>query len=190
MTPTTPLDQIAQLLAGAGYRRLETPLHVAGLTFDFPVAFVGMPPSPDLILAADMAFETDQRVLRKVEGIARALDVVRSKRPLTTVLAGPRPSAQVLDALTKVCRVLPVGTVVDDDPDTALRNWLAVLLPLNVPTPSRKIADPLGEIAPLVSGLHADILALVHTATKGADAVQAQLHEVIGRALEPDEDPS
>lgn len=91
MNAPTPVDRVAHFLASAGFRRLPVPLEVAGLKFDFPVAFVGSAPSPDLIVIADTAFDNEQRILKRIEGLARALDVVQSKRPLTIVVAGPRP---------------------------------------------------------------------------------------------------
>jgi len=144
-------------------------------------------PSPDLILIADSAFEDEHRILKKIEGIARAMDVVGSKRPLTAVLAGPRPSAAVLDAMSRVCRVLPIGTILDGNPDVALQNWLAVLMPLHLPEPSASIADPLSEIAKQLDGLRPEVASLVELAEKGADAVQSRLHEIIAEPL-ADED--
>jgi hypothetical protein len=98
MNAPTPVDRVAEFLVAAGFRRLGTPLEIAGLKFDFPIAFVGSPPSPDLILIADTAFDNEQRILKKVESLARALDVVESKRPLTVVVAGPRPHSATLEA--------------------------------------------------------------------------------------------
>ncbi|MPZ59139.1 MAG: hypothetical protein GEU91_22155 [Rhizobiales bacterium] len=187
MTASTPVDRVAEVLAGAGYRRVAMPLDIAGLKFDLPAAFVGASPSPDLIIVADTAFDQEQRILKKIEGIARAMDVVRSKRPLTAVLAGPRPSSAMLDSLSRVCRVLPIGTILDGDADAALRNWLAVLMPLNLPEPSTNIADPLTEIAGQLGGLDPEVAALVDFAQHGADAVQSRLHAIISEPL-ADED--
>jgi hypothetical protein len=77
----------------------------------------------------------------KLEGVARSLDVARSKRPLTVVIAGPRPSSANLETMSRVCRVLPTGTVLDRDTEDSLRNWLAVLLPLRLPEAHAPIAD-------------------------------------------------
>jgi hypothetical protein len=137
-----------------------------------------------LILIADTAFDTEQRILQKAEGLARALDVVQSKRPLTLVVAGPRPHSGTLEAMSKVCRVLPIGTVLDDDPDAVLRNWLAVLTPLNLPEPNANIADPLTEMAMQLEDLHPDVGSLVRFAPRGADAVQSRLHEIIAEPLD------
>jgi hypothetical protein len=183
MTAATPLDRVAEVLAGAGYRRLSTPLEIAGLKFDLPAAFVGTAPSPDLILIFDTAFDEERRILRKIEGIARAMDVVQSRRPVTAVLAGPRPSSATLDSLSRVCRVLPIGAVLDEDPDITLRNWLAVLMPLSLPEANASIADPLTEIAAQLEGLEPEVAGLVDLAHEGADAVQARLHEIIAEPM-------
>jgi hypothetical protein len=183
MTAPTPVDRIAEALSGAGYRRLPTPLEIAGLKFDFPAAFVGTSPSPDLILVADTAFDEERRILRKIEGLARAMDVVRSMRPVTLVLAGPRPSSATRDSMSRVCRVLPIGAISDADPEATLRNWLAVLMPLKLPAPGVDIADPLAELADQLEGLQPEFADLVDLAREGADAVQARLYELITEPL-------
>lgn len=183
MIAPTPVDRVGEVLTGAGYRSISTPLEIAGLRFDLPAAFVGASPSPDLIVVADTAFDPEQRILKKIEGIARAMDVVRSKRPLTAVLTGPRPSSAVLDSMSRVCRVLPIGTILDADADTALRNWLAVLMPLSLPEPTASIADPLTEIASQLGGLDPEIASLVGLAPEGADVVQSHLHALISDSL-------
>lgn len=183
MSAPTPVDRVAEVLASAGYRRVSTPLEIAGLKFDLPAAFVGASPSPDLVLVADSAFDDENRILKKIEGIARAMDVVRSKRPLTAVLVGPRPKSSTLDSMARVCRVLPIGPILNEDADAALRNWLAILMPLNLPEPSAGIADPLAEIASQLGGLPPEIAALVGFAQQGADAVQTRLHEIISEPL-------
>jgi len=109
MTATTPVGKIVELLTGVGYKQLATPLDIAGLKFEFPAAFLGTGSSPDLIVVCDTAFEPEERVRNKIQSIARALDVMMSRRPLTAILAGPRPGTATLDAMSKVCRVLPIG---------------------------------------------------------------------------------
>jgi|SRR5215831_5634547 len=183
MTASTPVDRVAEILTGAGYRRVPTPIEIAGLKFELPAAFVGSSPSPDLILVADTAFEDEGRILRKMEGIARAMDVVRSKRPITAVLVGPRPSSATIDSMSRVCRVLPIGTILAEDADAALRNWLAVLMPLSLPEPTTSIADPLAEIATQVVDLLPEVSSLVDFSQRGADAVQSRLHEIISEPL-------
>jgi hypothetical protein len=115
MTPT-PTDRIMSALLAADYRSVS-PLELAGLSFDFPAAFMGDERSLDLILVADLAFDEPKRLLQRVESVARTLDVMRSKRPITLVLAGPKPNRDVLDAMSRVCRVLPITSGKSEDAD-------------------------------------------------------------------------
>ena len=184
MTARTPVERVAEILRGAGYRRVATPREIAGVKFELPMALVGNPPSPDLVVIADTAFEDERRILKTIEGVARALDVARSKRPLTAILAGPRPRSSVLDAMSRVCRVLPIGTVVaDSDPDAVLRNWLAVLMPLRLPEPTAGIADPMNEIAGRLVGIDPELTELLSLAARGSDAVKNRLHELVSSRL-------
>ena len=121
--------------------------------------------------------------MAKLEGAARALDVARSKRPLTVVIAGPRPSSSNLEIMSRVCRVLPTGTVLDKDPDGSLRNWLAVLLPLRLPEAHAPIADALEQISKLGAGLDNAVAELIVPAKQGTRAVQVQLHRIIDAAV-------
>jgi hypothetical protein len=86
--------------------------------------------------------------------------------------------------MSRVCRVLPIGTILDADADATLRNWLAVLMPLSLPAPNASIADPLAEIASQLGGLDPEIAALVEVAPQGADAVQSRLHTLIVEPLD------
>lgn len=183
MTATTPVERISEMLTGAGYQRLTTPLRIAGLTFDFPAVFIGTAHQSDLIVIADTAFESEQRILKKVEGVARAMDVVRSTRPLTAVLAGPRPVAATLGAMSRVCRVLIVGAALEGDPQAALWNSLAVLMPLRLPQPTSEVADPIGEVARQVADLDPGFQELLKAAPQGAEAVRNRLYELIAEPL-------
>ncbi|KUM26344.1 hypothetical protein AU467_22680 [Mesorhizobium loti] len=183
MSASTPIEGVVEILTGSGYRRLPSPLSIAGLSFEFPATLIGENPSPDLVLVADTAFEADTRILRKVEGVARALDVARSKRPLTAILVGPRPAGTVLDAMTKVCRVLPTGVIQPDDTSGLLQNWLAVLLPLALPEPSQNVTEPLESIAQRSNDLEESVLGVVALAAQGANTVQARLHELLNTSL-------
>lgn len=184
MNDITPVGRITTLLLDAGYRSVSAPLVIGGLKFDFPAALVGSETSPDLILIADTAFEQEERLVAKLEGVARALDVARSKRPLTVVIAGPRPTSANLETMSRVCRVLPTGTVLDKDADRSLRNWLAVLLPLQLPEAHAPIADALEQFSKLGEGLDQEVADLVVPAKQGSEAVQAQLHQIIDAAFD------
>jgi hypothetical protein len=153
LTETTPVERVARALEKANFRRISAPLEIAGVTFDAAAAFVGKPPSPDLVVIGDTSVQTYRDLQRIVEGVGRALDVMRSRRPLTVVLVGPRPDSKAITSLSRYARVLPVGVSADD---ASLSNWLAVLLPLHLPQPTeargmvslealRRTADPMGR---------------------------------------------
>lgn len=174
MTETTPIERVARMLEAARFRRMPAPLQIAGITFDAPVAFVGMPPSPDLVVICDTSVQTSRDLQRTVEGVGRALDIMRSRRPLTLVLVGPRPDSGVISALSRYARVLPVGESADEK---GLANWLAVLLPLVLPQPvEARGIDSVQElrIATDVNGGE-----LIDLAPISADAVAKRFVEMV-----------
>ena len=188
---TGAADRLSKLLTDAGYRPLATPLKIGGLEFDVSAAFVGSSPLPDLILVVDTALGDEQRIVKMIEGVARAMDVVGSKRPLTTVVSGPRPNLECIDAMSRVSRVLPVDVAAECDPEMTLRNWLAVLLPLDLPEEPGGIADPLAEIGERLTGLSAEVKTLIASAHHGPHAVEQRLYELLADALRhflPEED--
>jgi len=179
MTAVTPVDSIVRLLEQAGYKRLPTPLEIAGLKFDVSAALVGTGALPDLIIVADTVSDSDERTRSKLEGIARALDNVNSRRPLTAVLAGPRPDTKVMDAISKICRVLPIGSSKPEEADAALRNWPAVLLPLNLPQASEAIADPIAELQTAVGEADPFANDLIAATAQGKATVERLFHQRI-----------
>ena len=130
MSNDTPTQRVADVLAAAGYHQIKLPLHIAGLEFDVAAAFIGMDRTADLVIVGDMAAHGERKVIHQIEGIARALDVMRSRRPLTSVIIGPRPVGKTLETLAQVGRVLSVEEALDP---VLLRDQLAVLLPLKLP---------------------------------------------------------
>jgi hypothetical protein len=184
VTSVTPVERVVEFLVAANFRRLPTPVVIAGVKFDFAAVLIGRQAMPDLVIVADMTLEKDDRVRTKIEGVARALDVVRSKRPLTAILAGPRPRTAILDAIAKVCRVLPVGTLIGADEELTLQNWLAVLTPLTLPQVSDAIADPMHD---LIQGAATDdpvVSQLLTAAPQGANKVQAEFHRLVQEPLD------
>lgn len=183
MTTATPVERIVAFLLAANFRRLQMPMVIAGVKFDFAAVLVGTDSMPDLVVVADTTEEKDDRVRTKIEGVARALDVVRSKRPLTVILAGPRPRTAMLDAIAKICRVLPVGTLTGADDEVALKNWLAVFMPLTLPQVSDAIADPMGTLQQDVSTDDPVVAPLLAAAPQGVQRVQAEFHRLVQEPL-------
>lgn len=182
MTETTPVERVARMLEAAQFERMPLPVRIAGLTFDAPAAFVGASPSPDLVVVGDTATQTARDLQRTAEGVGRALDVVRSRRPLTLVLVGPRLESAALASLSRYARVLPVGETADE---ASLKNWLAVLLPLKLPKPvEARGVDTLKE---LKASADAEGAALIEFAPLGAKAVADRF---IAMVEQPFEDPA
>ena len=174
MTETTPVERVAQALENANFRRIPVPLEIAGVTFETAAAFVGKPPSPDLVLVGDSTLQSPQEFQRIIEGVARALDVMRSRRPLSLVLVGPRPDSKVITSLTRYARVLPVGESADA---STISNWLAVLLPLHLPQPTD--ARRLDSLDILRGAADAVGNELIDMALKNPQAIAQRLIETI-----------
>lgn len=182
MTVTTPVERVADALEAANFRRMKQPLQIAGLNFSAPAAFIGTPPSPDLIVVGDSTVQTARELQRIVEGVGRALDVVRSRRPLTLVLVGPRPDSKVLSALSRHARVLPVGETADP---ASLANWLAVLLPLKLPKPVE--VRGLDSLEELRSDANQPVQELIDLAASGPEAVSSRFAQLVDSPFEADE---
>lgn len=182
MTDSTPVGLVTAALEGAGYQRISSGLQVGELKFQFPAAFVKAKSSAELILVADIASESEAQLIRKVDGVARALDIAASTRSLTLVVTGPRPSAAALESLGRVCRVLPTGDISGDDGYEVLKNWLAVLLPLSLPQPESVAGNSLARIHAAAQSLDDTIRKLIEVASQGAGAVSKELHSIIDTA--------
>jgi len=184
VTETTPVERVARALQAASFRRMPAPLQIAGVTFDAPAAFVGTPPSPDLVVIGDTSIQTSRDLQRTVEGVGRALDVMRSRRPLTLVLVGPRPDSKAISALSRYARVLPVGESADKK---SLANWLAVLLPLTLPQPVE--ARGIDSLQELLGATDANGHELIDLASVGADAVAKRFVEMVEQPFLDRESP-
>lgn len=182
MTDSTPVGCVTVALEDAGYQRIVGGLQVGELKFQFPAAFVKAKSSAELILVADIASESEAQLTRKVEGVARALDIAASTRSLTLVVTGPRPSAAALESLGRVCRVLPTGNITGDDGDEVLKNWLAVLLPLSLPKAESVSGNSLARINAAAQSLDETTRKLIEVASQGELAVRKELYSIIDAA--------
>ena len=182
MTDSTPVGRITMALENAGYQRITGGLQVGELKFQFPAAFVKAKSSAELILVADIASENEGQLTRKVDGVARALDIAASTRSLTLVVTGPRPSTPALESLGRVCRVLPTGNISGADGDEALQNWLAVLLPLKLPQPESVAGNSMARIHAAAQNLDETTRKLIDAASHGQEAVSKELYSLIDTA--------
>lgn len=182
MTDSTPVGLVTSALVGAGYMLLPDVLIVGGMKLDFSAALVNQNSSTELVLVADTAVEDEALLIRKINGVARALDVSRSRRSLTLVLVGPRPKTATLESLGKVCRVLPLGSVTGTNADIVVRNWLSVLLPLTLPQADGLAINPLTQVGTLTASLDEPLQRLVDVAVQGESAVRQGLHQLIDEA--------
>ena len=182
MNDSTPVGRVTVALENAGYQRIVDGLQVGELKFQFPAAFVKTKSSAELILVADIASESEVQLTRKVDGVARALDIAASTRSLTLVVTGPRPSASALESLGRVCRVLPTGNISGADGDEILQNWLAVLLPLTLPQPESVAGNSLARIHAAAQNLGEATRKLIDVASQGQRAVSNELYSIIDAA--------
>jgi hypothetical protein len=178
------VEQVVSLLLEAGYRRLAIPFHLAGLQFDVAAVLIGTGKASDLVIVEDTVISTGRDIQVRIETIGRAMDSLESKRPITAILIGPRPSAPELDAMSRVSRILPVGASEPSDQNAVLRNWLAVLLPLQLPPTGEKLADPMAEISGQVDSENIVVSKLLASAPFGTLAVKQRLYEILEQSLE------
>jgi hypothetical protein len=187
MISTTPVERIARLLGDTKYARLPVPLKILKLSFDIGAAFIGSETSSDLVVVIDNVDRPELRMVQIVEALSRALDVARSRRSLTVIVVGPRPVLSTIERLSRVARVLPVGVITDEE---ALRDWLAVLLPLTIPAvaepPGPVLQDASNEIEPT------DVLttSFEQAALLGEDKVQELLIRLVESPFKSGEEAS
>jgi len=182
-------DSVVDILTQeGGYRALPRPFKIGSQSFDFTHALVAGERANDLVIVIELRGDTaDDAVIRKVLALTRALDVLRSKRPVTAVLTSGQPRAETVQSISKVCRVLPVGAPVGPDALDGVRDWLSVLLPLTQPPAVDTILDweaDLRAAAPASAG-GALMDSLVDAAPRGKDAVEAVLADNIDDTIGP-----
>ena len=176
-------DRVVDILVHeGGYRSLPKPFKVGSQSFDFTHALVAGDRANDLVIVIEIKGDTaDDAVTRKVLALTRALDVLRSKRPVTAVLTSGQPRSETVQTISKVCRVLPVGAPTGPDALDAVRDWLAVLLPLTQPSAVETMLDWEADlrIAAPATAKGALMDALIAAAPRGKDAVENVLSEDI-----------
>ena len=172
---------IVDILIDAGFKKLPSPYNIGNIPFEFAAMLVGTDRSPDLVVVIDTVVEKGERARQKIGGLGRALDAVHSRRPVTAIITGPTPDDDILESISKVCRVLPVGTPTEPSDDQLLKDWLAVLLPLKVPESVNVASDPLTDLRNQTDEFGTLVIA---AAPRGEDAVREVLRKRLESHLE------
>jgi hypothetical protein len=178
------LDQVTDVLQQAGFHQLGHPLTIGGTPFEFDAGFVGTGVSQDLVLIAGAA-GSPSKTARNLAGLNRALDRLGSRRSVTLVYLGERPTPHEMIRLETSARTLVLS---DPEPLSAeVDDCLAVLLPLKLPDSTGGAASPLEELAaarPSPDGGH-----YLEAATQGESFVREALRSHIAAALSDPDGP-
>ncbi|KQP23353.1 hypothetical protein [Pseudorhodoferax sp. Leaf267] len=185
----TTSDRVVDLLVSeGGYRELPKPFKVGAISFDFTHVLVAGERANDLVVVIEVKGDAqDDAVIRRMLAFTRALDVMRSKRPVTAVLTSGQVSAETVRSMSNVCRVLPLGAPSGPTALTAVRDWLSVLLPLQQPsTKELQVSWEHDFRALLPQDVTADLVeAVVGAAALGKEAVEAQFSSAMENAIAP-----
>lgn len=187
MSMSAPVERVVAFLKDADFRLLPAPLVISQTTFDFPAVMMGPGDATEIVLVSDTVDAKDAEIVRRIHGVARALDIARSRNPLTAVLVGPRLHPDHLSKVMQVCRALSVGTVpvVPDETIAHLSNWLAVLTPLDQIDTDGVVADPMSELDKLIDDLSPEVKALCDHMPNGVEAVEAAVNDLLSERLKP-----
>lgn len=173
----TGIETVLEVLEREGFERLPKPLVVGGAAFDFDAAVRGTGVSHDLVVIAG-GNPPPRRLVELLSGLARTLDHVQSRRPVSLVFVGDPPVGPTAADLERHARVLAVGTATPTADE--VRRAVSILLPLHLPSASGHSREPLDEVAAnLGTKLSGEHQHLIETARIGAEAVRAALREYI-----------
>ena len=171
-------------LEKAGFQRLPKPLVVGGASFDFDAAVTGTGVSHDLVVVGGQDADPD-RLIQLLSGLARSLDRLASRRPVSVVLLGSRPEVTTLSKLENSARVMVIE---NPEPGSAeIRDAIAVLLPLHLPATTQTATDPLDELVEGLGNAATDEhRKLINAARTGPEAVRETFRTYLDAALEQD----
>lgn len=174
------VETVLRVLDEAGFERLPKPLVVGGSTFDFDAAARGTGVSHDLVVVATRQ-QAPRRLLRLMAGLSRTLDQLDSKRPISLVLVDEQLDGASAEDLERHARVLTVSSA---DPSVdQVRQAVAVLLPLTLPSPTRQGREPLEEVARVLgSSSTEEHQLLLEAAAIGPDSVRETLRRFVNGA--------
>lgn len=181
---TATLRAIEEAMRGGGFTAMGSPLVVAGVPFDVVGSYVGGPGSLDLVVVLDATEGTSEQLQRGywlIERVARALDQVGSRRPLTALILHDDAAARVpTEDFLRLARVLLV-TGADH-----VERELAPILPLVFEASSQTGQDPIEDMLKRNrSGKDGtQRAALIEAAQRGADEVESTLIEWLDKSFD------
>ncbi|VXB61956.1 hypothetical protein [Brevundimonas sp. G8] len=180
-------DSVKDILVNeGGYRLLPQPMKLGRNAFEFAHALVGTDTANDLVVVVEVKPETsDDLIVRNILGLTRALDVLRSRRSVTAVLTSGPTKADTLRAISRVCRVLPVGSPQGPKAEEIIRDWLSVLLPLAKAEENEIVLDWLGELRPHLPANDQTVEIFLGAAADGGEAVEEALADAVRVVIEP-----
>jgi len=176
MTTAETVHEI--LTKEGGYRPLGKPIRIGSQAFDFTHVLVASERANDLVIVIELTGASeDAQVTRSVLAFTRALDVLGSKRSVTAVLTSGQADNDLVNSISRVCRVLPVGAPGGPFAEEMVRDWLAVLLPLKSPPPVEHLADWKASLEKQLENTDDEPAAVrfVQLAEEGKEAVEAAL---------------
>jgi hypothetical protein len=175
------LDVVLGVLGEAGFLRLPMPIVVAGTSFEFDAALIGTGVSQDLIVIGGLAADPN-RLAQLLSGLNRSLDRIESRRPVNLVLLGGRPERAYLAQFEAAARVMVLDKA---DPTFAdVREVVAILLPLRLPSAAGTTTAPLDEVQErLSSKISSDHLTLIDAASAGSKGVREVLRGYLADAF-------
>lgn len=179
MTDSRPVRRVIELLEDNSYLSVHGDLRVGTISFNFAEVLFGTRNSCDLVVVVDTVSQaSESRTRRQVESLARALDIVQSRRSLTLIVVGPQLSDVLVRDLSRVCRILAVGTPTGEYADRDVRDALAILLPLDLPEGEFGIADPLTRLRTELDGfLDVEVEPFVEAAQREVESVETALKQ-------------
>ncbi len=182
-------DHVVDILVReGGYRALPQPFKIGSQSFDFTSALIAGDRANDLVIVVELkGGAADDLVTRRLLALTRALDVLHSKRPVTVVLTTGQPSSEAVKSISRVCRVLMVGNPVGPHALDAVRDWLAVLLPLTQPAAADVMLDWEADLRRTAAATAGGPLmeALIAAAPQGQESVELVLSNRINGAVRP-----
>ena len=128
--------KIVSILKKAEYKQATPPLHVADLSFDFDAALVGPQDQGNLVLVAEATDESLKDLRRRLKSLMMVLERTGSRRPVSLVLATDSHDQEILEGISRLCRLVRVSP---DNTAKTLRTRLQPLLPLDLPRPIQPV---------------------------------------------------